>query len=225
MTPETAIEALRQHSVEGKALQMAAYHKTDRAFLGVANPAIDEETKKWRTELDIAERVALADGLWKSNIHEARIAAAKLLTQARIDPDQAVWDLIKSWVPDFDGEAIADHACTAGRKRLEADPSRLDEIEVWTKSTHIWTRRAALTITQKWSKQNHPKPADIILRDRVLGWIASYLPDSNRVIQNGVAGWLRDLSKHDPDCIRAFLKKHKKGVKPFVRKNATQHLN
>lgn len=224
MTPETAIDALRQHSIEGKALQMAAYHKTDRSFLGVANPAIDEETKKWRTALDIDERVALADGLWKSNIHEARIAAAKLLTQARIQPDQAVWDLIKSWVADFDGEAIADQVCTAGQKRLEADPSRFDEIEIWTKSTDVWTRRAVLAMTQPWTKQNHPKPADIVLRDRVLDWIAAYLPDSNRTIQNAIAGWLRDLSKHDPDRIRAFLKKHKKGVKPLVRKNATQYL-
>ncbi|MCF6316604.1 MAG: DNA alkylation repair protein [Marinosulfonomonas sp.] len=225
MKPEIAIEALLQHNIEGKALQMAAYHKIKRRYLGVTNPAIDAEVKKWRAELDIDERVALADALWRSDIHEGRIAAAKLLTQARIQPDQAVWDLIKSWVPGFDGETIADHVCTAGRKRLEADPSRFEEIEIWTKSPDMWTRRAVLTITQPWTKQNNPKPADIALRDRVLDWTAAYLPDTNRMIQNAVAGWLRDLSKHDPDRIRAFLKKHKKGVKPFVRKEATRHLS
>ena len=49
---------------------------------------------------------------------EARLAAAKLLTQARIRPDQEAWDLIKSWVPDFDSWAIADHACMAGQRRV-----------------------------------------------------------------------------------------------------------
>jgi len=224
MTPENAITALRQHSIEGKALQMAAYHKSKRPFLGVSNPDIDLEVKKWRADMDIEARVALADALWRSDIHEGRIAAAKLLTQARIQPDQAVWDLIKSWVPDFDGEAIADHVCTAGRKRLEADPSRFDEVETWIKSPEMWTRRAVLTLTRAWSKQNNPKAADIVLRDRILDGVAAYLPDTNRMIQNALAGWLRDLSKHDPDRVQAFLKKHKKGVKPFVRKEATRHI-
>ena len=224
MTPDEAIKALRTHAVAGKALQMAAYHKSTRPFLGVANPAIDEEVRKWRSDLDIAGRVSLADGLWKSNIFEARIAAAKLLTQARMRPDDAVWDLIKSWVPDFDTWAIADHACTAGRKRLEADPNRLDEVEAWTKSPHMWTRRAALVITLPWTKQNHPKPADLEIRDRVLGWAAGYVDDKDWFIQKAVSWWLRDLSKHDPDRTRAFLATYGERMKPFARKEAAKNL-
>ncbi len=81
---------------------MAAYHKVDRPYLGVANPVLDEMARNWRRETDLPSRVALADALWQSNIHEARVAAAKLLTQARIRPDDAVWRLICSWVPTFD---------------------------------------------------------------------------------------------------------------------------
>lgn len=224
MTPEIAITALREHAVEGKALQMAAYHKSSRPFLGVANPAIDAEVKKWRADLDIDGRVALADGLWQSNIHEARIAAAKLLTQARIKPDQAVWNLIKSWVPEFDSWAIADHACMAGRKRLEADPTRLDEVEAWTKSEHMWTRRAALVITLPWTKQNNPKPADLAIRDRVLGWAAGYVADPDWFIQKSVSWWLRDLSKHDPDRTRDFIETYGKKMKPFARKISASQL-
>ena len=224
MTPEAAIEALRIHSVEGKALQMAAYHKSSRPFLGVAVPMIDEEVKKWRAALDIGGRVRLADGLWQSNIHEARVAATKLLTQARIQPDDAVWELIKSWVPDFDAWAIADHACMAGRKRLQADPTRIDEVERWTTSSHMWTRRAALVITLPWTKQNHPKPADLETRDRVLGWAATYTDDKDWFIQKAIAWWLRDLSKHDPDRTRAFLATHGEKMKSFARKDAARHL-
>ena len=224
MMPQAAITALRQHAVEGKALQMAAYHKSSRPFLGVANPMIDAEVKQWRAILDIEGRVALADGLWQSNIHEARIAAAKLLTQARITPDTAVWDMIKSWVPDFDAWAIADHACTGGRKRLQADPSRLDEVESWTKSPHMWTRRAALVITLPWTKQNHPKPADLAIRDRVLGWAAGYVDDPDWFIQKSVSWWLRDLSKHDPDRVSAFLATYGERMKPFARKDAARQL-
>jgi len=224
MTPEIAIKALRQHAVEGKALQMAAYHKSKRPFLGVANPMIDAEVREWRSTLDIDGRVKLADGLWKSNIHEARIAATKLLTQARINPDEAVWELIKSWVPQFDAWAIADHACTAGRKRVEADSSRLDEVELWTSSPHMWTRRAALVITLPWTKQNNPKPADLEIRERVLGWAAGYVDDTNWFIQKSISWWLRDLGKHDPDRTRAFLETYGERMKPFAVKDAARKL-
>ncbi len=222
MTPDTAISALRAHSVEGKALQMKAYHKIERPYLGVANPMIDAEVKSWRAALTLDARIELAGGLWQSNIFEARVAAAKLLTQARIRPDDAVWQLIKSWVPNFDSWAIADHACMAGRKRLQADPTRLNEVEEWTKSDHMWTRRAALVITLPWTRQNHPKPAELEIRDRVLGWAAGYVDDTDWFIQKAIAWWLRDLSKHDPDRTRAFLETYGKRMKPFARKEAAR---
>ena len=199
---------------------------TSRAarYLGIPNPAINDLTKTWRRTLTVPERVALADQLWRTDIFEARIAAAKLLTQARIRPDDAVWDLIQSWVPDFDSWAIADHACMAGQKRLIADPSRLDTVEGWTRSDHMWTRRAALVITLPWCKQNHPKPAEEAARDRILGWAATYVEDPDWFIQKAVAWWLRDLSKHDPARSRAFLDAHGDRMKPFARKEAGKYL-
>jgi len=224
MTPQAAIDALKRHSQPGKALQMAAYHKSGREFLGVANPMIDAQVKNWRKDLSLEARIGLADGLWQSNIFEGRIAATKLLTQARIRPDDAVWELITSWLPDFDGWALADHACTAGRKRLQANPARIEQVESWTRSEHMWTRRAALVITLPWTKQNHPKPADLEIRDRVLGWAAGYADDHDWFIQKAIAWWLRDLSKHDPDKTRDFIETHGKRLKPFARKIAVSQL-
>ncbi len=224
MTPAAALAEIKALAEPGRAAQVAAYMKVDRVYLGVPMPALNDLTKAWRQSLSVAERVALADALWQTNIHEARIAAAKLLTQARIRPDDAVWALIKSWVPDFDAWAIADHACMAGQKRLQADPARLDEVEPWTRSDHLWTRRAALVITLPWTKQNHPKPADLAIRERVLGWAARYVDDPDWFIQKAVAWWLRDLSKHDPDRVRAFLGEHGARMKPFARKEAGKYL-
>ncbi|MEP2137872.1 MAG: DNA alkylation repair protein, partial [Erythrobacter sp.] len=125
MTPEAALAALKKTANTQKATEMARYHKVERRYLGVANPSIDALTKDWRKTLTLDERIALADALWRTNIHEARVAAAKLFTQARIRPDDQVWATLKSWTPDFDAWAIADHAAIAGQKRLSADPSRL----------------------------------------------------------------------------------------------------
>lgn len=225
MKTAEAIIALRSHADRAKASQMHRYHKVDRPYLGAANPVIDALVKDWRANTDLEERLALARGLWKSNIHEARIAAAKLLTQARIRPDDSdAWKLIVSWVPDFDAWAIADHVSIAGQKRLVADPSRLDEVEKWTTSDHLWTKRAALVMTLPWTKQNNPKPDESATRDRVLGWAATYTTDPEWFSQKAVAWWLRDLSKHDPDRVRAFLEAYGDNMKPFAQKEAARKL-
>lgn len=224
MSPEAALAELRALADPERAAGAAAYHKAGREYLGVAVPEIDRLAKTWRSGLDVPGRVALANGLWRTDIHEARIAAAKLLTQARIRDDEQAWRLLASWVPDFDAWAIADHAMIAAQKRLVADPSRLDEVETWTRSPSVWTRRAALVITLPWTKQNHPKPADIAVRDRVLGWAAAYAEDRDWFIQKAVAWWLRELSKHDAPRVRAWLAEHGAKLKPFARKEAGRYL-
>ena len=186
---------------------------------------LNDLTKEWRQEMDVPARVALADALWKTDIFEARLAAAKLLTQARLRPDDsAAWALIVSWVPDFDSWAIADHAMMAGQKRLVADPARIDEVETWTKSDSHWTRRAAMVITLPFAKQNHPDETETAIRERVLGWAATYVRDPEWFIQKSVAWWLRDLSKHDPDRVRAFMAENGRHMKKFARKEAEKYL-
>lgn len=225
MTPEAALAALEAVADPSKVAEMARYHKVERRYLGVANPVIDEFVKKWRAALDVTERVALADGLWQIDCHETKLAAAKLLTQARLRPDDGpAWDLIASWVPSFDAWAMADHACIAGQKRLVWDPSRLDQVEAWTTSDHMWTRRAALVMTLPWTKQNHPKPAEIEARERILGWAASYVTDPEWFIQKAVGWWLRELSKHDPARVMTFLGAHGEAMKPFAAKEAARRL-
>ena len=218
------LEELRSLAHPEKAAGMASYHKAPRTYLGISVPQITDLSKTWRAELDVEARVALADALWQSDIHEARIAAAKLLTQARLRPDEGAWALICSWVPDFDAWAIADHACDAGQRRLLADPSRIDTVEAWTTSEAMWTRRAALVITLPWTKQNNPKPQELEVRDRVLGWAATYVDDQQWFIQKAIAWWLRELSKHDARRVIAFLDAHGDRMKPFARKEAAKHL-
>ena len=224
MTPQTALAALEVLADPETAAEMAAYHKAPRRYLGIRVPEITELATRWRDGMNTESRAVLADALWQRDIHEARVAAAKLLTQSRIAADAPVWSVIASWVPTFDAWAIADHACAAGNRRLVADPSRLDEVETWITHPSLWVRRAALVMTLPWTKQNHPTPADLAIRDRVLGWAASYVGDREWFIQKAIAWWVRDLSKHDPDRARAFLAAHGPQMKPFARKDAAQYL-
>lgn len=220
MVEISQVAELRALSDEAKAVEMAAYHKVPRLYLGLANPVIDDLARGWRSSLDLEGRIALADALWQSDIHEARVAAAKLLTQARIRPDAAVWTLIASWVPQFDGWAIADHVMKAGEKRLMADPSRLDEVEGWLDHPSFWVRRAALVGTLPWTHIRNPKPEDLARRERVLGWLERLADDHQQFIQKAIGWWLRDLSKHDPQRVRDWLDAHGARLKPFARREA-----
>lgn len=212
-----ALEALADPA---KAAEMAAYHKAERTYLGVPVPQVEALVAEWRAVRDVPGRVALADTLWASNVHEARVAAAKLLTQARIADDGAVWELLTSWLPDFDGWAIADHAMSAASRRLVAHPERLDEAEGWTRSESLWTRRAALVGTLPWAKLNNPKADDLAQRERILGWAAGMAVDREWFIQKAIAWWLRDLSKRDAPRVLAFLDEYGSAMKPFARREA-----
>ncbi len=132
--------------------------------------------------------------------------------------------MIASWVPTFDAWAVADHACDAGNRRLIADPNRLDQLEPWITHENMWTRRAALVMTLPWTKQNFPKPQDLEIRDRVLGWAAQLADDKDWFIQKAIAWWLRDLSKHDPQRTHDFLEGPGEILKPWARKEAAKYL-
>jgi len=225
MTTEEALATLKAAADPARAAQMAAYHKAPRRYLGLSNVFCNDLARDLRQSLTLTDRLKLADDLWQTDIFEARITAAKLLVQARIKPDDApAWDLIQSWLPDLDSWAIADALALAGQRRLTADPTRLDTVEGWTNSPHLWTKRAALTFTLPWTKQRHPKPAERAARARILGWAAAYTTDPNWFIQKAVAWWLRDLSKRDPETVRSFLATHGPDMKPFAIREAARHL-
>lgn len=204
---------------------MAAYHKAPRVYLGIALPEVEPLVADWRANATVAERAALAAVLWDSDIHEARIAAAKLLTQARIREDEPlIWAELLRWVPTFDAWAIADHASKAIERRLVADPARLDVVETWVDDPNPWVRRAALVVTLPWSKLTHPAQDDLQRRERILGWAACLAHDRDWFLQKAVGWWLRSLSVRDAARVQAFLDGPGTVLKPFARREALKRL-
>jgi len=169
-----------------------------------------------------------ARDLWSSGIFEARIAAGKLLVKARVKPPELeaeIWAQVSAWVPELDGWAIADHLAGAGDRRIMTDLSRLDEVEAWTRSDHLWTRRAALVFTLPLAKLRHPSEAEQAARTQVLGWAAEYTPSPEWFLQKAVAWWLRTLSDRDPESTRLFVATYGDAMKPFARKDALRKMS
>jgi 3-methyladenine DNA glycosylase AlkD len=225
VTPEAAIATLRAQADPARAAEMRAYHKQTREVLGLSNALTGELAGGWRKSLDQPGLVCLARGLWACDIFEARICAGKLFLQARMRPDDdPAWGCITGFVPDFDSWAIADEVAQGGQKRLLQDPTRLDEVEGWIASGHMWTRRAALVFTLPFTKPRHPNPTEAAARTRILGWCATLAPDRDRSIQKTIAWWLRKLSKRDPERVADWLATHAPTLKPFAAKQAARHL-
>lgn len=226
MNIDDAIQALRAHADPEKAAGMASYHKAEREYLGLPNAITGDLATQWRKEAPTPESLtALAQGLWETDIFEARIAAAKLFLQARMRPDDTLaWDWITFVVPQLDSWAIADAVAQGGQKRLIQDPTRLDLLEEWTQSEHMWTRRAAFVFTLPFLKSRHPNATEQSTRARVLGWAEALATDPEWFIQKAIAWWLRDLSKRDQDAARLWLETHGDRLKPFAAKEAARYL-
>ncbi|MGZ3216751.1 DNA alkylation repair protein [Paracoccus sp. T5] len=191
------LDQLRALGEPERAARLAARHKTGRETLGVTPADLDAAVAGWREALDVEGRLALARALWDSDIHEARLAAARLLVQARMRPDAGAWQAILDWAPQIDGAEIADAVMAAASRRLLADPSRLDQIEPWLDSNNPWLRRSLMIATLRWAKMNHPKPVDLEHRERILDWAHRLAFDRNGAVRQAVETWLRDLGRHD----------------------------
>ena len=120
-----AVKQLHAKANPKKAAEMKNSIKIDRVYLGISNQELNNTYKGWRASTSTDDRIRLAADLWDSNIYEARIVAAKLLTQARIKNDELVWEEIVRWIPKLDHQTIADQVCSAGSRRLKENPTRL----------------------------------------------------------------------------------------------------
>ncbi|GLQ34794.1 DNA alkylation repair protein [Amylibacter marinus] len=224
ITLNTALEQLSALANPARAQKQAKQNKIERPYLGVTNPEIDVLYKQWRADVDGADRLTLAAGLWDSNIFEARIAAAKLLTQARISPDAAVWDTLISWIDDLDGWAIGEQVMGALARRFMAVPDRFEILENWAEVDSPWHRAATLMITQPLTKLNNPKQAEQAQRDAILGMAGQLVGDHNTFVQRALADWLRTLGKHAPNQTQAFLDEFSAQMNPLTLAEANKHL-
>lgn len=217
-----AIEALEACGDPAEAEAATAAGR--RRHLAVPVPLIEDQARLWRQQATLEERIALARGLWDSDIHEARIAAAKLLIQARIRPDEAVWGVICDWIGTLDDRVLCDQAVAAGARRLSADPKRIDTVEGWISAPNPWTRRAALLVTLPFTRTMQPGPEEAAIRSRVLGWCATLAPERDLFVQKAIGQWLGDLSKRDPAAVTGWLAAHGAALKPVTRREASRRL-
>ena len=217
---------LQKFSDAEKALKLRQIHKIDRPYLGLDNDDIDSVVKAFQKKRSVKELIKEARSLWSTDIFEARIAAGKILTKGRLQPDddQAIWEATVDFAEYFDSWAIADHMAMAAHKRINSTSGRWQELEAWTTSENQWIKRAALVYTLPFTRIREPNEHEQLARDTILEWCEEYVFDDERYIQKAVGWWLRDLSRIEPKRVAQFTIKHGETMLPTARKEAEKYL-
>lgn len=204
MTPENALIALHAEADEARVTKHKAHFGASGDYIGIAPGRLEEMARAWRKEVAFPERLELATSLWTTGIFDARLMAAKLLTQARIKDDQEVWAHLTDWLAQADNWAEVDALCAACQRRLAADTSRMNKVYKLMRHESSLQRRAALGITEFLAKSSHPSEREQIALDRICEWLPEALNDDSKDVHRTAQSWLRSLSKHDFKRARAI---------------------
>jgi hypothetical protein len=167
--------------------------------------ALSALANDWRATAGMTVLLPLAEALWTDGSDAERIVAAKLLTKARIDDDDAIWTLLCAWAEALDAITALPALYAAGARRLSAQPDRIGEIESWLASENSLTRAAALGFAQGLAKDRHPASAVAQARTVATGWAATLAGDPAPAPRRAAADFLLSLAKHDPDRVAGLI--------------------
>ncbi len=209
------IAAMRSFATAERAAREKLYQKSVWDHWGVPIPKMDVAIRQSLAGESVDCAFALAEALWRRPVWDLKMVAVRLLARRSVAPDDRLWRFIVERMDDLDGWAVADNMAGVASSCLLADPRRLDVVEGWVDSRHLWTRRAAFVFTLPWTKRDP---------ERTLGWAARLAGDPEWFIQKAIGWWLRELSKHDPDRVRRFLDDHGAPLKGVARREATKYL-
>lgn len=210
-------DALRALGTPARADTEKRYQKSWWTHWGVPLPKMDVAIRSTLEDLPIEALVPLSERLWAEPVWDLKIVAARILARPSVPVSGASWAFVLERLPQLDGWAVADNLAAVGSRCLLADPHRLDEVDTWVDSPHLWTRRAALVFTLPWTRNDRDP-------ERMLGWAVRLADDREWFIQKAIGWWLRELSKRDPARVRRFLAEHGSTLKAFARREASKYL-
>jgi 3-methyladenine DNA glycosylase AlkD len=210
------VARLNELGAADHAVQEKRYHKSSWEHWGVRAPDMDRAIRECLAGAGEDEIYALCERLWAEPVWDLKIAAARTIAKL-VKPETRAWRFVLERMPELDGWAIADTFADIGGRCLIADPERLDTVETWVESGHLWTRRGSLVFTLPWMKPGRD-PA------RMLEWSSRLIADREWFIQKAIGWQLRVLSKHSPERVQAFLSQHGGAVKGVARREATKYL-
>ncbi|MFE6995647.1 DNA alkylation repair protein [Microbacterium sp. NPDC057659] len=216
---EEVRDALRETADPALAPGQQAYMKSAMPFLGVRVPAVRRLVRgvaRYEKEVGALRSAALV--LWRDAGHrEERYAAQALMA---LPPLRGRLDMLDVHEEMVRTGAWWDHADEVAHRLadlLDAHPAEMAlELRVWSGDDDFWMRRVAI-ISQLGRR-------DRVDRALLTDAIEPNVADPEFFIRKAIGWALRDLGKHDPDWVLAFVARHP-DLSPLSRREALKHLS
>jgi 3-methyladenine DNA glycosylase AlkD len=199
------------------------YHKSTKDFYGLYNKELTEAFQAVfprKEKLDRDEVIPLALQLWSSNWFEEQAAGLSLL--ARIAKQLTPKDLpmLKKIADECEGWAMLDYLATVplGMLALNYGDDVYSKVRKWTKSKHMWTRRAAILI--------HVLPGRKKALNETYAWstFEELLHEKEFFIRKAIGWTLRELAKHYPEKVFEFIRENKEKMSGLTFREGSRKL-
>jgi len=167
----------RPEAVEG----MARFGINPENTYGVSIPTLREMSRR------VGADHQLADRLWNSGVHEARILAAMVDRPAWVDEDQ-----MERWVLDFDSWDVCDQCCNNLFRKVPWAHKKAVE---WAGRQEEFVKRAGFVLMACLAV--HDKGADDETFARFFDIIRNECEDSRNFVKKAVNWALRQIGKRN----------------------------
>jgi len=187
---------------------------TEKA-LGISIPALRKIAKEHKKEH------LLADQLWKTGIHEARILASMI-----DDPSQVHEDQLDLWVKDFNSWDLCDQVCL---NLFRKTPFAFEKAIAWTEEQGEFVRRAGFVLIATLAV--HDKKADNPRFSGLFSLIEKHSQDERNFVKKAVNWALRQIGKRNEKlCNEAIavaerIKSQNSKSAKWIASNALAELN
>jgi len=168
---------------------MARFGISSKNTLGLSIPTIREMAKKIGTNHQVAQ------GLWQSGIHEARILAAFV-----DDPSLVTEAQMEKWVSEFDSWDVCDQVCSG---LLDRTPFARAKALEWSKREEEFVKRAGYVLMAALAVHDKKAPDSEFLR--FFGQIEKGSTDRRNFVKKAVNWALRQIGKRNLKLNRAAL--------------------
>lgn len=199
------------------------YHKSSKDFYGLYNNELTEafQTVFPRKEtLDRNEGIPLALELWSSNLFEEQTAGLSLLARVLKQLTPKDLPMLKKIADECEGWAMLDYLATVhlGALALKFPDEVYPKVRKWTKSKHMWTRRAAILI--------HILPGRKKALAEQYAWstFEELLHEKEFFIRKAIGWTLRECTKHYPEKVFEFIRENKENMSGLTFREGSRRL-
>jgi 3-methyladenine DNA glycosylase AlkD len=154
--------------------------QTNKAF-GVCLPQLRALAKKIGTDHDLAQKI------WQTAIHEARILASMI-----DDPTKVTEDQMEKWATDFDSWDIVDGCCG---NLFDKTPYAVRKAHQWSARQEEYVKRAGFVLMAELAVHDKKAPDEIFLG--FLPLIVREASDERNFVKKAVNWALRQIGKRN----------------------------